>query len=221
MKYLNLSTILIMSISTAYAGGLIKPNNNIDSFTKADINTTISTKDRSLYMPRIITPDNLKSGIYGGLGISISSLAANSSPSLLSDKSGNNKMVDLSVVAGYNFNKYLSAESRALISTAYNNDVDFKSWGLFLKPKYEVYKDLNLYSLVGIGKNSAKNINDEKLNMSKADLQLGIGANYKLKNNFKVFADYTYLGKDSKGKYNGNPATMKASALTTGITYDF
>ena len=221
MKYLSISSILIISISTTYAGGLIEPKNNVGSFTKADTNSTISSKDRALYMPRIITPDNLKSGIYGGLGISISSLAANSSTSIISDKSGNNKMVDLSVVAGYNFNKYLSAESRALISAAYTNDVDFKSWGLFLKPKYEVYKDLNLYSLVGVGKNNAKNINDEKLNMSKANLQVGIGANYKLKNNFKVFADYTYLGEDNKGKYKGNPATMKASALTTGITYDF
>ncbi len=215
MKYLNLSSALILSISIANAGGIIKPSKDLDT---SDVNTTISSKDRSLYMPRIITPDYLKSGVYGGLGISISSLTANSST--IPDKNSNN-MVDLSVIAGYNFNKYLAAESRALISNAYDNDVDFKSWGLFLKPKYELYKDLNLYSLVGIGKNSATDINDDKLNMSKASLQLGVGANYKLKNNFKVFADYTYLGKDSKGTYNGKPARLKASAITTGITYDF
>ncbi len=219
MKNLNLSIALILSISIANAGGIIKPNS--DKFVKTDSNSTISSKDRSLYMPRIITPDYLKSGVYGGLGISISSLAANTSPSLISDKNGNNKMVDLSVIAGYNFNKYLSAESRAIISAGYDNDVDFKSWGVFLKPKYELYKNLNLYSLVGVGKNSASDINDYKLNMSKTSLQLGVGANYKLKDNFKVFADYTYLGKDSKGTYNGNPATLKASAITTGITYDF
>lgn len=220
MKKISLSSALVLLLSFANAGGVISPKNIDDKFVKNDSNITDS-KDRSLYMPRVITPESLKSGIYAGLGLSISALAANTSPSLVSEKAGNNRMVDLSLVAGYNFNKYLSAESRALISTAYDNDVDFKSWGLFLKPKYEVYKDLNLYSLVGIGKNSAENINDSKLKMSKASLQIGVGANYKLKNNFKVFADYTYLGKDSKGKYNNNPAVMKASAITTGVTYDF
>ena len=220
MKKISLSSTLVLLLSFANAGGVISPKNIDDKFVKNDSNITDS-KDRSLYMPRVITPESLKSGIYAGLGLSISALAANTSPSLVSEKAGNNRMVDLSLVAGYNFNKYLSAESRALISTAYDNDVDFKSWGLFLKPKYEVYKDLNLYSLVGVGKNSAENINDSKLKMSKAALQIGVGANYKLKNNFKVFADYTYLGKDSKGKYNNNPAVMKASAITTGVTYDF
>ena len=220
MKNLSLSSAVILLLSFANAGGVITPKNIDDKFVKNDSNITDS-KDRKLYMPRLITPESLKSGIYAGLGLSISSLAANTSPSLLSEKAGNNRMVDLSLVAGYNFNKYLSAESRALISTAYDNDVDFKSWGLFLKPKYEVYKDLNLYSLVGVGKNSAENINDSKLKMSKATLQVGVGANYKLMNNFKVYADYTYLGKDSKGKYNNNPAVMKASAITTGVTYDF
>ena len=221
MKNYSLSLALIALFTYANAGGAIDPK-AADEFTKAETNTTksVGNKDRSLYMPRIITPELSKSGIYGGLGLSISSLAANTSPSFLS-KSDNNRMVDLSLIAGYNFNKYLSAESRALVSTAYENSVDFKSWGIFLKPKYEVYKDLNLYSLVGVGKNSAKNINDKKLSVSKAALQVGVGANYKLKKNFKVFADYTYLGKDSDAKYNSNPAEVKSSAITTGLTYDF
>ena len=220
MKNLSLSFALVALFTYANAGGGIAPNNIDDEFVKSDLNIT-NSKDRSLYMPRIITPDFLKSGVYSGLGLSISSMSVDTSPSLFSQKVGNNRMVDLSVIAGYNFNKYLSAESRALISTAYDNDVDFKSWGIFLKPKYEVYKDLNLYSLVGVGKNLAENINDSKLKMSKASLQVGVGANYKLMKNFKVFADYTYLGKDSKGKYNNKPVTLKASAITTGITYDF
>ena len=223
MKKLCFSLPLVLLFTYANAGGMIEPKKNVDEFVKADNNVTnsVDSKDRSLYMPRIVTPDSLKSGVYAGLGISASTLAANTTPSIIFHKDGNNRMVDLSVIAGYNFNKYLSAESRALISTAYDKDIDFKSWGLFLKPKYEVYNNLNLYSLIGVGKNSAEDINDYKLKMSKTSLQIGVGANYKLKDNFKVFADYTYLGKDSKGKYNANPAVMKASAITTGVTYDF
>ena len=223
MKNLGFSFAFVLLLTYANAGGAINPKNSHDEFSKADSNATksVGSKDRSLYMPKIITPDSLKSGVYGGLGISISSLAANTSPSFITAKAGNNRMVDLSVIAGYSFNQYVSAESRALVSTAYDNSVDFKSWGLFLKPKYEVYKDLNLYSLVGVGKNNAENTSDTKLNMSSASMQVGVGANYKVKKNFKVFADYTYLGKDSGGKYNNKPATMKASAITTGVTYDF
>jgi len=218
MKTLSLTLLALLTI-TANAGGKIEPKNTKDAFIPADKNTTVNSKDRSLYMPRIITPDSLKSGIYGGLGLSVSAMAADTSISFFSES--NNRMVDLAVVAGYNFNKYLATESRVIVSAAYENDVDFKSWGLYLKPQYEVYKDLQLYSLIGFGKVSAKNTNDDRLKVSKTTPQVGVGANYKLKNNFKVFADYTYLGKDSKAKYNNAAAIIKSSAVTTGITYDF
>jgi opacity protein-like surface antigen len=220
MKTLSLTLLALLTI-TANAGGKIEAKDTKDAFIPADKNSTVNSQDRSLYMPRIITPDSLKSGIYGGLGLSVSAMAADTSISYFSQKRGNNRMIDLAVVAGYNFNKYLATESRVIVSAAYENDVDFKSWGLYLKPQYEVYKDLQLYSLIGFGKVSAKNINDDKLKVSKTTPQVGVGANYKLKNNFKVFADYTYLGKDSKAKYNNAPSVIKSSAVTTGITYDF
>ena len=220
MKTVSLTLLALLTI-TANAGGKIEPKDTKDTFVPADTNRTANSQDKSLYMPRIITPDSLKSGIYGGLGLSISAMAADTSISYFSQKRGNNRMIDLAVVAGYNFNKYIATESRAIVSVAYENDVDFKSWGLYLKPQYEVYKDLQLYSLIGFGKVSANNINDDKLKVSKTTPQVGVGANYKLKNNFKVFADYTYLGKDSKAKYNNAAAIIKSSAVTTGITYDF
>ena len=220
MRY-SLFLTLLGVLTVANAGGYIEDKEpaTTDSFQEA--NKTVGNKDRSAYMPRLITPDNLKSGLYGGLGIAFSSLAANTSPSIISKKAGNNRMMDLSVVAGYNFNKYLSAESRAMISNNYDNGVDFKSWGIFLKPKYEIYKDVEMYSLLGVGKIKANNTNDSRLKVSKANMQLGVGANYKLKNNFKIFADYMYLGKDASGRYNNKPAVMKSSAITTGVTYDF
>jgi len=219
MKKLTFLIALISCSSLAFAGGKIEPKAD-DIFVKADTNNT-NTKDRSLYMPRLIAPDELKTGIYSGLGLSLSSFANGVSPSLFSEKIGNNRMVDLSVVAGYNFNKYIAAEARGLVSVGYDEGVDFSNLGLYLKPQYEVYKDVTLYSLIGVGKIAAKNINDNKLKVGKTNLQLGIGANYKLKDNFKVFADYTYLGKDANAKVNNKPSIIKASAITTGITYDF
>ena len=180
----------------------------------------MSPEEKMLFMPDIITPDELKSGIYGGLGLAMSSLSSGST-SILSSESGNNRMIDLAVLAGYNINEYIAAEARALISAAYDDSVDFKSWGFYLKPQYEVYKDVKVYSLIGYGVLDAKKINSSDLKAKSGTAQVGVGANYNLGKNFKVFADYMYLGKDDDAKYNNKPATMKASAITTGITYDF
>jgi len=221
MKYSLLTLTLIGLLTFANAAGIIEDKEPATTDSFEDANKSVGNKDRNAYMPRLITPDSLKSGLYGGLGVAVSSLAANSSPSLISKEVGNNRMIDLSVVAGYNFNKYLSAESRAMVSSSYDDGVDFKSWGIFLKPKYEIYKDVEMYSLLGVGKIKANNTSDSRLKASKANMQLGVGANYKLKNNFKIFADYMYLGKDANGRYNNQPAVMKSSAITTGVTYDF
>jgi lipopolysaccharide assembly outer membrane protein LptD (OstA) len=212
--------ILALSIFTLFANGAE------DNYVPANEEDFIKNGHKHInshegYMPQIITPDPLKSGIYGGLGLGVLSLSANNSPSIFSKKSGNNRMVDLAVVAGYNYNEYLALESRVNISAGYDNGVDFKSWGIFLKPKYEVYKGLDIYSLIGYGKIYADSINSNDLKANEATAQIGFGANYKLKNNFKVFADYIYLGKDDNGKYNNKPATFKSSTITTGITYDF
>jgi len=182
----------------------------------ADTKEESNHQDRSLYMPDIITPQELKSGFYGGLGLAASTLTAHTI-----DKKIDNTMLDLAVVAGYNFNQYLSAETRAMVSMAYDKDVDFKSWGIFLKPKYDINKKLTFYSLIGYGGFDAKSVYSDKVKTEKNALQFGIGANYKLKDNFKIFADYTYLGKDAKGKYDNSAASFKSSAITTGITYDF
>jgi len=219
MKRVFLSITLVGMFTVANAGGKIMPKIN-DNFKISDLNES-GNKDRSLYMPNIITPDALKSGLYAGLGSSLSSLAFNTSTSLFSPKVGNNRMIDLALIAGYNINKYIATETRFLVSAAYDNDVDFTNWGLYVKPQYEVYKDLKVYSLLGFGKLSAKNISDNTMKVSKTTAQFGVGADYKLVDNFKIFADYTYLGKDGNAKYNNRNSIAKSSAITTGVSYDF
>ena len=177
---------------------------------------SLKSKDRDGYMPDIITPDYLKSGIYGGLALGVG-LVKFETNSLNID----NTPLDVSLIAGYNFNKYLAAESRAMVSVSNDNSIDYKKVSLFLKPKYEVYSGLNLYSLVGVGRVSAKSINSKDTESAKTSIQFGLGADYKLKNNFKLFADYTYLGKDSSAKYKKRSSSLKSAELTAGITYDF
>ncbi len=168
------------------------------------------------YMPKIITPEEEKSGIYGGLALGSDLLSSKNS-----FLSNDNYMLNLNLIAGYNYNKYLAFESRVSTSAAYDEGVDFSTWSIFVKPKYEVYKDMNLYSLIGIGGFDGKSINSKKLKTKTTNLHLGVGADYKLGNNFKIFADYVYMGEDSKAKIYNIKGKAKASALTTGITYDF
>jgi len=210
-KFTTISILLLSLLSAA--------ENNESKYTQEEI-SKMSPESKMLYMPDIITPEELKSGAYGGLGLSFGSLSSGST-SIFSQDIGNNRMMGLSVLAGYNINKYVATEARALISTGYDDSVDFTSWGIYIKPQYEVYKDVKIYSLIGYGSIDASKINSEDLKVNSGSAQLGIGADYKLGKNFKVFADYLYLGKDDEAKYNNQAATMKSSAITTGITYDF
>ena len=176
----------------------------------------LKVKTRDGYMPNIVTPEYAKSGIYGGLGLASTNLKAKSTTF-----SKNQNMLSLSLLAGYNFNEYLAAESRASVSIANENSINVKSLALYLKPQYAVYDGLNIYSLLGFGRFSAESALSSATDAHKTSLQLGFGADYKLPNNFKLFADYTFMGKDSKAQYKNSPASIKSGAFMSGITYDF
>jgi len=203
LKSLFFISILVVVVSAN------ENNETKDSFERA------STNNHKGFMPRLITPDPLKSGIYGGLALSAGLV------NYITNHDNDNTSLDLSLITGYNFNNYLATEGRATISIANDNKIDYKKLSLFLKPKYEVYDGLNVYSLIGIGKVDAKSVGSNETKSSKTSMQLGAGIDYKLENNFKLFADYTYLGNHKGAKFKNKPATLKSAALTAGISYDF
>lgn len=220
LRYIIGASVLLGGIllaDSANKAGLDKSAGGVEN--KSSDTAPLKSSEREGYMPNIITADSVKSGIYGGLGLGASNLEA-----VFKDGSGTNKntLTTLSLLAGYNFNEYLAAESRATVAIAGGGgSLDYKNIALYLKPQYSVSDDFSVYSLLGFGKASTSSILSTATDASKTTMQLGLGANYKLPNNFKVFADYTYLGKDSKAKFKNRPSDMKFSSFASGITYDF
>ncbi len=186
------------------------------SANSAEVIDSNKSLQRDGYMPEIVSPNSVKSGFYGGLGLGTGLNSFSSSTS-----KEDIKTADVAVIAGYNFNNYIAAESRASVSIANDSTVNYKKASIYLKPQYEVYSGVNLYSLLGFGNFSTKSVDSESTESSKASLQFGVGADYKLGKNFKLFADYTYLGKDDKAKYNSKAAILKSASVVTGLTYEF
>jgi opacity protein-like surface antigen len=214
-KSVVLNFLTIISLMTTAA--LAESNTTLDPTEElGDDGKPLKVKERDGYMPNIITPEYAKSGVYGGLGLGVTQMKATTA-----SLSKTQNMTSLSLLAGYNFNEYLAVESRASISIANDDSINYKNIGLYIKPQYEVSDGFSVYSLLGFGTVSNKSAVTTATDSSKATMQLGVGAGYKLPNNFKVFADYTYLGKDSNAKYKNSPGTIKNGAFTGGITYDF
>ncbi len=211
-------TLRLFIATALLSAHLVAENNSTIDKTEqlGDDGKPLKVKERDGYMPNIITPEYAKSGIYGGLG-----LGANSFDAKTATLSHNMNMLTLSMLAGYNINEYLAAESRASISIANDNSINYDNVAIYLKPQYDVSDGLTIYSLVGFGKMTGSSALTKATKASKTSMQLGFGANYTLPNNFKIFADYTFIGKDRKAKYKNNPATIKSGAFTSGITYDF
>ncbi len=204
---------LALIATLAYSQG----SDSNDSYSQlGDDGKPLKVKDRDGYMPNIITPEYAKSGIYGGLGLGVINFSAKGD-----QVSSTKNMTSLSLLAGYNINEYLAAESRASISIANDDNINFKSIGIYLKPQYNLYDDLSIYSLLGFGRTSAQSALTYETDAAKTSFQLGFGADYKLPNNFKFFADYTFMGTDKKAKYKNNPASIKTGAFTSGISYEF
>ena len=134
------------------------------------------------------------------------------------------------VRGGYDFNKYLGLEARAMITSIKANGGKIKHVGAFVKPMYPVSNELNVYGLGGIAKTTTQgsmrrtdvtglafgagleyDFSDDKKKDAKYDREFdGLADQEK---GFGVFADYERLYYKS-----GSP---DLDAVSVGLTYDF
>ena len=127
----------------------------------------------------------------------------------------NNVKVDstkLTFLGGYSFNKYLGIEGRYSFNNGNNTDI----WSIFVKPKYPILNNLNLYGLIGYGGIKVPP-------HQKEDVQFGLGAEYSLSPNIGVYADYTTVYDDKIFDYVDEYSDFKVDVnnVNIGVKYFF
>jgi len=133
----------------------------------------------------------------------------------------------LTVLAGYNFNKYIALEGRYTLSLGdldvdnaigeSDLDADMSNLALYLKPMYPVTEAFNVYALLGYGQVTL----DNGTEYTENGFQWGIGANYDVNDNVGVFVDYTRLYDDKGFDNTWVDQDVVVDSVNIGLTYKF
>jgi opacity protein-like surface antigen len=206
MKKFTLSIAVVMAMGTfAIAGGDIAPVEEP--------------------MVEVAAPVVDDSGFYLGLGYSYMNLTNDTGSSEV-DYTGN----AITVLAGYNFNKYIALEGRYSVVLGDiaedwgSGDVDIdgkmSNIGLYLKPMYPI-GGLTLYGLLGYGQVTFDRDWMEYKDEESA-FQWGLGASYSVNDNVGLFVDYTRLYDDEGFSdcfcFVDN---IVVDSINVGVTYKF
>ncbi len=137
-----------------------------------------------------------------------------------------------SLLAGYNYNKYIGVEGR-FTSTVGDMDVEndqssvhridgeydreVYSYGIFLKPQLPLGDAFSVYALLGYGSVTARAADE-------SGFQWGLGAQYSVTENVGIFVDYTSLydgDMNSPDVFVNNPQDSQITSTNAGVTYNF
>jgi len=236
MKRVQLSLItLLATTSFTMAGGDLTP---VTPYEEEDLKVaevvvpvTIPPKtvvqEAPVVAPVVLAPAEV-SPFYVGLGL----VAARYDAKCASTVTGCTKDDTGGVLlrGGYDFNKYLGLEARAMVTSYKSNGGKIKHVGAFVKPMYPVTDTINLYALGGLAKTTTTgsmrrtdvtglafgggleyDFSDDKKKDAKYDREFDGQADQE--KGFGVFADYERLYYKS-----GSP---DLDAVSVGLTYDF
>jgi len=156
----------------------------------------------------------------GGALSAISARKANVDMDFFSIKNGQDRIGNLMMLAGYEFNKYVSVEGRATLSFAKQDFAKFSGFSLFVKPQYPINNKFSVYGLIGAGVVNLDKYNGSNVDVSKVTFQWGAGASYKIDNNWSLFADYTSLAKDVSGTILDSKKA-DIDSINVGVMYKF
>ena len=161
-------------------------------------------------------------GLYVGVALSaISTRDAAYSVDWGGDKTFQDRLGNISFVAGYDFNTYIAAEGRYSISFTHEDRVEMDGWSIFVKPQYPVTEDFNVYTLLGYGGVVLESVDGSSVDVDDANFQWGIGTSYLVMENLYLFADYTWLANDMDGIFFNGADQIDVDAFNIGVNYLF
>ncbi|WP_295419838.1 porin family protein [Sulfurovum sp.] len=198
MNTIKTSAVAVLLISTfAVAGGDIAP-----------VEPEIST-------PVVMDTESGLAGFYVGLGYTYMKM---DNAGAAGDVNGNG----ITLLGGYNFNKYLAVEGRysmTLGDLSVDNGADagdLSNIALYLKPQYTVDM-FKLYGLLGYGQVTYDNGSTD---YSENGFQYGAGMGIMATDNIDVYVDYTRLYDDDG--FDGIPNNnITVDAVNVGVNYNF
>ena len=163
-----------------------------------------------------------ESSFYVGIGMAVTS-ARDSSVSLdfTSGKDGQDRMGNVTLLAGYNINRYFAVEGRYTTTFQDSDAVEMDSLSIFAKPIYPVSENFSLYALLGYGAVTMDPSNSLNVNVDESGFQWGLGADYEVANNTSIFIDYTSLASEMDGVYWNGALQVDADQINVGVTYKF
>ncbi|MFT7824119.1 MAG: porin family protein, partial [Sulfurimonas sp.] len=134
----------------------------------------------------------------------------------------------VTLVAGYNFNKYIGVEGRYSMTvgdltaseTGYpDRDSEISNLAIYLKPMLPL-GGVTLYGLLGYGELT---VDDDYEEASESGFQWGAGASMAINERLSVFADYTCLYDDENfdNPFEPNTADIYVYSVNVGVTYNF
>jgi len=198
---LSLFTVVCMS-SVLFAGG--------------DIGVPIDAE-----IPQQVV-ENENYDFYVGLGIStVSSRESTTSLNFAQTEDGQDRLGNITLLAGYNFHENLVFEGRYTSTVAFKDSAKMNGFSIFAKPQYAINDKFSVYGLVGYGTVTIDNtVQRSNIDVDDNGFQWGLGATIVVNDNISMFIDYTSLANDMDGTYlTANGADV--DAITVGATYSF
>ena len=139
----------------------------------------------------------------------------------------NDRLGNVTLLAGYDFNEYVAVEGRYTTSVFDEDVTEMDGWSLFIKPQYTFDEsNFKLYALLGYGGVSINGVDGYFADVDDSSFQWGIGAAYSFgsymeNNNLAVFIDYTSLATEMEGVFANGALETDVDAFTLGVTYKF
>jgi len=205
MKYIKWSLLATIGMSNlVFAGG--------------NIASPIIIEDERIANEMVSEPSNF----YAGLALSaVSARESGASLSFTSRKTGQDRLGNATLFAGYDFNEYVAVEGRYTATFMKDDTSKMSGFSIFVKPQYPVSDEFSVYGLVGYGLVNIDNTNStHNIDVNEKGFQWGLGASYAVTEDISISLDYTLLGKDMDGRFlRENSADI--DAITLGIQYRF